>query len=82
MSLVVDNRTRAVTVKAAGARHVVPYDHVDLLWTGSAPKTGEPICVTLLQDLVVPSIESPDRLTVLVLPEEARALALAANQGK
>jgi len=73
-----------------------PSDHVDILGTFIDPKDGQMISVTLLENVLIlatdrtaakaptkaDSKRSYDTVTMMVLPEEAEVLALAAELGK
>ncbi len=77
---------------------VRPNDHVDILGTFSDPKTSQMVTVTLLQNVIVlacgkitgstnvHTMEKGDReygsITVMVLPEEAEIIVLAAQLGQ
>jgi pilus assembly protein CpaB len=76
---------------------VRPNDHVDVVGTIRDPQNNEQVAVTLLQNVVVLATgkttgtsgsQIPDResdyshVTLLVLPEEAEIIALAAAQGQ
>ncbi len=77
---------------------VRPNDHVDILGTFMDPKTNQMVTVTLLQNIIILAtgnitgdlssqiIEKDDReytsVTILVIPEEAEIVVLAAQMGK
>jgi len=89
LSQEVRKRGRAMVVRVGGADHVQNNDHVDLVALFPAPKTGEPVTVTVLQNVIVLSaepaawVDAPAwDLTVLVLPEEAEILGLARKVGR
>src|SRR5438552_4892608 len=76
---------------------VKPNDHVDIIGTFKDPQTNETVAVTLLQDVVVLATgkitgttnvnlipegqREYNAVTLLVIPEEAEALVLAAELG-
>jgi len=102
LSTKIQKKTRAVSVDASGKKSVGgwvrPNDHVDVLGTFKDPDTGEPVSVTLLQNVIVLStgkitgttnvnlLSENDReykdVSLLVIPEEAEILVLAADLGE
>jgi len=89
-------------VEASGKKSVGgwvrPNDHVDVLGTFKDPDSGEPVSVTLLQNVIVLAtgkitgttnvnlISETDReykdVSLLVIPEEAEILVLASELGE
>lgn len=101
LSTKIQKKTRAVTVDASGKKAVGgwvrPNDHVDLIGTFKDPDSGEPVAVTLLQNVIVLAtgkitgttnvnlVNEVDRdyrdVSLLVIPEEAEILVLASELG-
>ncbi len=72
---------RALELPVDGIRHVEPGDRVDLLLTVMNPKTERAICITATVGLDVLAVAGGKRLSLVVLPEEAEILTLAAQLG-
>src|SRR5205085_7171830 len=82
----VQKRARAAVLDiSARTPWVNRNDHVDVLASFADPQTNELVTVTLLQNVIVlgvQKLESGERLSLLVIPEEAELLHEAQRLGK
>jgi pilus assembly protein CpaB len=94
-SNVIRKRLRTIAVQAEGGSRVRPDDHVDVLLTIQDEETGKPFTFTLFENVF--ALESGatlikflgkeragplrDRVSLMLLPDEARILALASRHG-
>ena len=81
LSQAVSRRGRAVQVKLQGAGSCQAGDHLDLVAVITDPKTELQVALTFLQNVILLQRDG-DRLSLMVLPEEAEILALSENLGQ